>query len=84
MNTLISNRFLGKKRNFEVTKKSSSHLPIIHSSKLFPGKSNNNMRELFHLYNMGRSIFMSCVKTKNKKYDTNKFIPCVHPFLPSS
>jgi len=34
-------------------------------------------KDLLRLYNMERSICMNCVKTKNKKYQTNKFIPCI-------
>ena len=83
---------LGKKRNLENIRQTTSfknNLEIYHStSSSDPNKISNFAgqkitKELSNLYNMERSICFSCVKTKNKKYQTNKFIPCI-PFSISS
>ena len=87
----IQKTVLGKKRNLENIRQSfpknnkteinnfsfcKANEKTSHSAPKMP-------RELFELYNMERSICMSCVKTKNKKYQNNKFIPCI-PFSYSS
>ena len=83
---------LGKKRNLENIRQTSSsknNLEINHSNSYSDSNKINNFsgpkitKELSNLYNMERSICFSCVKTKNKKYQTNKFIPCI-PFTISS
>ena len=81
---------LGKKRNLEnirQTTSSKNSLEIIHSthsdSKINNFAGPKITKELFSLYNMERYICFSCVETKNKKYQTNKFIPCI-PFPISS
>ena len=78
---------LGKKRNLENIRQKTisksnldtSHLPSSNPKKksiLSPPKIT---KELNNLYNMQRSICLSCIKAKNKKYSTNTFIPCI-PF----
>ena len=74
---------LGRKRNLEnIRQETSSNINLElndSSSNLNKNKSFSApkiTKELINLYNMKRSICMSCVKTKNKKYPTNKFIPC--------
>ena len=78
---------LGKKRNLENIRQSTSsqnNLDIYSHSKKLKTSSEKTPKELLSmLYNMERSICMSCVKTKNKKYLTNKNIPCI-PFSNSS
>ena len=90
--SLINKTMLGKKRNLENIRQTTSfknNLEIYHStSSSEPNKISNFAgqkitKELSNLYNMERSICFSCVKTKNKKYQTNKFIPCI-PFSISS
>ena len=90
--SLINKTMLGKKRNLENIRQTTSfknNLEIYHStSSSDPNKISNFAgqkitKELSNLYNMERSICFSCVKTKNKKYQTNKFIPCI-PFSISS
>ena len=83
-NDLITNKsMLGRKRNLEnIRQETSSNINLElndSSSNLNKNKSFSApkiTKELINLYNMKRSICMSCVKTKNKKYPTNKFIPC--------
>ena len=81
---------LGKKRNFDV---SSKILPppkdikkIGYSSSDINSTNQTNFekqkKEISTLYNMKRSLILSCVHTKHAKYSNNKYIPCL-PF-PSS
>ena len=81
---------LGKKRYFKVTTKNESSKSDSNLYKIssFNSKSNNCYspkinKNLINLYNMERSICLNCVKTKNKKYQTNTYIPCM-PFSQSS
>ena len=76
---------LGKKRNLENIRQSINKLDSSHfsSSNCLLSWEVLKGKELSNLYNMERSICFSCVKTKNKKYPTNKFIPCI-PFPISS
>ena len=81
---------LGKKRKLEKNRPSSckknSDSINFSSSNLNNKKSfvaPKITKDLYNFYNMERSICMSCVKTKNKKYQTNSFIPCL-PFPNSS
>ena len=82
---------LGKKRSLENARQitsSKNNLDIYHPSRSNSLKKSNfdqpnPIKEFFHLYNMERSICISCVKARNKKYQTNKIIPCI-PFSNSS
>ena len=78
---------LGKKRSLDNPRQitsSKNNLDIFHPSRSNSLKKSNfvkpkTIKEFSHLYNMERSICISCVKAKNKKYPTNKIIPCI-PF----
>ena len=82
---------LGKKRYLENIRQSTTsqnNLDInnsyrSHSKKLKTSSEKTPKELLSMLYNMERSLCMSCVKTKNKKFQTNKIIPCI-PFSTSS
>ena len=83
---------LGKKRYFKDNIKNSPYKKELNDnhSNSFPNinKTNNfdisqKNKELLNLYNMERSICLSCFKTENKKYATNTYIPCM-PFSQSS
>ena len=82
---------LGKKRKMENIRSSFSFKTNTDSTSFSSSSSNNNksfltsplIKELSNFYNMERSICMSCIKTKNKKYPTNAFIPCL-PFSKKS
>ena len=41
--------------------------------------SENKKKDISFLYNMKKSIYLSCVHTKHAKYSNNKYIPCL-PF----
>ena len=41
--------------------------------------SENQKKDISFLYNMKKSIYLSCVHTKHAKYSNNKYIPCL-PF----
>ena len=83
---------LGKKRNFEGNDKilppqkelkinaySSSDLTSINQQNLEKQK-----KEISILYNMKKSLILSCVHTKHAKYSNNKYIPCLPFSSPSS
>ena len=80
----IQKALLGKKRHLENFRQPTSNNL---DTNTFPSSDSNKKsfgvkkitKELTNLYNMERSICLSCVKTKNKKYPTNKIIPCI-PF----
>ena len=80
---------LGKKRNSENIRQTASSKNILdtnhfsHSNKIKNCAEPKITKDLSSLYNMERSICLSCVRTKNKKYQSNKYIPCV-PFSNSS
>ena len=82
---------IGRKRYSENIRQDASFknnlaLSTFSSSNLNLKKSSSEpkiTKEISNLYNMERSICYNCVKTKNKKYTTNKFIPCI-PFPISS
>ncbi len=82
---------LGRKRNLEnirqttlsLKKTDSSHFSSSNINKINDFSSPKLTKDLSNFYNMERSICISCVKTKNKKYPTNNFIPCI-PFSISS
>ena len=88
----VQKTILGKKRNLENIRQSFPK-KIKSETNDFSFHNTNEKKaslsapkmpqELRQLYNMERSICMSCVKTKNKKYQNNKFIPCI-PFSHSS
>ena len=91
----VQKTVLGKKRNLENILQSSFSKKIKPETNNFSFHNTNEKKsslstskmpqELLQLYNMERSICMSCVKTKNKKYQNNKFIPCIPiPFSHSS
>ena len=89
---LTNKTMLGKKRNLEnirQTTSSKNNLELYHSTSYSDSNKINNStgtkitKELSNLYNMERSICISCVKKKNIKYPTNKIIPCF-PFFASS
>ena len=90
----VQKTILGKKRNLENIRQSfQKKVKSEINNFSFHNKSEKKTslsapkmpQELLHLYNMERSICMSCVKTKNKKYQNNKFIPCIPiPFSQSS
>ena len=88
----VQKTILGKKRNLEnirqsFRKKVKSEINNFSFHNIIEKKTSLSApkmpQELLHLYNMERSICMSCVKTKNKKYKNNKYIPCI-PFSHSS
>ena len=88
----VQKTILGKKRNLEnirqsFQKKVKSEINNFSFHNTSEKKTSLSApkipQELLHLYNMERSICMSCVKTKNKKYKNNKYIPCI-PFSHSS
>ena len=76
---------LGRKRNLEnirqttISKKNSdsSHFSSSNLNKKHDFSAPKFHKELSQFYNMERYICISCVKTKNKKYSTNEFIPCI-------
>ena len=81
---------LGKKRNFEAKRnilpppKEIKNNPNS-SSELNPSNNynfENQKKDLSLLYNMKRSLYLSCVHTKHAKYSNNKYIPCL-PFSSS-
>ena len=82
---------LGKKRNFEAKR---NILPPPKEIKINQNSSSelnsfinlnfeNHKKDLSFLYNMKRSIYLSCVHTKHAKYSNNKYIPCL-PFSSST
>ena len=87
----VQKTILGKKRNLENFRhsfpkkvKSETNNFSFHKTNEKTSLSASKMpHELLQLYNMERSICMTCVKTKNKKYQNNKYIPCI-PFSHSS
>ena len=77
---------LGKKRNSENIRQTSSNNDtniFSHSNIIKNCAEPKITKDLSSLYNMERSICLSCVRRKNKKYQKNKYIPCV-PFSNSS
>ena len=80
---------LGKKRNFENFRQKQTSQNNVDSNHFSSNQKNNIItvpkisKKLTHLYNMKRSICLTCAKPKNKKYSTNNFIPCI-PFPISS
>ena len=87
--TQTNKTMLGKKRNFENFRQTTFSDNNTEISTYSDSNKINNLagskitKDIFNLYNQERSICFSCVKTKNKKYQTNKFIPCI-PFSISS
>ncbi len=78
---------LGKKRNFDEKRKilpppndiknhshSSSNINISNQKSFEKLKV---AKEINILYNMKRSLYLSCVHTKHAKYPNNKIIPCL-------
>ena len=90
----VQKTILGKKRNLENIRQSFAKKIKLETNNFSFHNTNEKKtslsaskkpQELLQLYNMERSICMSCVKTKNKKYQNNKFIPCIPiPFSQSS
>ena len=81
----IYKSLLGRKRNLENNRQKTSsknYLDTNHFSSSKPKIINNITepkitKEITNLYNIQRSICLKCVKVKNKKYTTNKYIPCI-------
>ena len=82
---------IGRKRHFEESKsntsssinnhiKKSSHSSFRGDKTKRPGTSSTIKKEIICFYNMKRSTCMNCILSKNKKYPTNTFFPC----MPSS
>ena len=82
---------LGRKRNLENIRQETSSKINLELNDFSSSNLNKNKnfsapkitKELYNLYNMERSICISCYKKKNIKYPTNKIIPCF-PFFASS
>ena len=82
---------LGRKRKLENIRQETSSKINLELNDFSSSNLNKNKnfsapkitKELSNLYNMERSICISCVKKKNIKYPTNKIIPCF-PFFASS
>ena len=87
----IQKTVLGKKRNLENNRQSfpkknkteTNNFSFHNTTEKTSLSAPKMLKDLSHLYNMERSICMSCVRTKNKKYPNNKYIPCI-PFSYSS